>query len=98
MMSRLLAGVFLILTTVCLIAAPVAANTVTLVGEVNDNQQIVADNEIYEVAHNAVGDDLVLNYVAQKVRVVGQLKNVGQSDQSDEYKIITVESFEIVEE
>ena len=98
MMSRLLAGVFLILTTVCLIAAPVAANTVTLVGEVNDNQQIVADNEIYEVAHNAVGDDLVLNYVAQKVRGVGQLKNVGQSDQSDEYKIITVESFEIVEE
>ena len=97
-MSKLLIGVFLILTTVCLIAAPVAANTVTLVGEVNDNQQIVADNEIYEVEHNAIGDDLVLNYVAQKVRVVGQLKNVGQSDQTDEYKIITVESFEVVEE
>jgi len=97
-MSRLLLSVFLILTTVCLIAAPVAANTVTLVGEVNDNQQIVADNEIYEVEHNAIGDDLVLNYVAQKVRVVGQLKNVGQSDQTDEYKIITVESFEVVEE
>ena len=65
-MSKLLIGVFLILTTVCLITAPVAANTVTLVGEVNDNQQIVADNEIYEVEHNAVGDDLVLNYVAQR--------------------------------
>ncbi|MGB5750252.1 MAG: hypothetical protein WBM69_24975 [Desulfobacterales bacterium] len=97
-MSRLLLSVFLILTTICLMAAPVAANTVTLVGEVNDNQQIVADNEIYEVEHNAIGDDLVLNYVAQKVRVVGQLKNVGQSDQTDEYKIITVESFEVVEE
>jgi len=97
-MSRLLIGVFLILTTVCLIAAPVAATTVTLVGEVNDNQQIVADNEIYEVERNAVGDDLVLNYVTQKVRVVGQLKEVGSSDQSDEYKLIKVESFEVVKE
>ena len=97
-MSRLLIGVFLILTTVCLIAAPVAANTVTLVGEVNDNQQIVADNEIYEVEHNAVGDDLVLNYVAQKVKVVGHLKVVAQSDGTDEYKLIKVESFEVVKE
>lgn len=97
-MSRLRIGVFLILTTVCLIVAPVAANTVTLVGEVNDNQQIVADNEIYEVEHNAVGDDLVLNYVAQKVKVVGQLKVVAQSDGTDEYKLIKVESFEVVEE
>jgi len=98
MMSRLWIGVFLILTTVCLIAAPVAAKTVTLVGEVNDNQQIVADNEIYEVDHNAAGDDLVLNYIAQKVKVVGQLKVVVQSDGSDEYKLIKVESFEVVEE
>ena len=98
MMSKLLIGVFLILTTACLIDAPVAANTVTLVGEVNDNQQIVADNEIYEVEHNAVGDDLVLNFVAQKVKVVGQLKVVVQSDASDEYKLIKVESFEVVEE
>ena len=97
-MSRLLIGVFLILTPVCLITAPVAANTVTLVGEVNDNQQIVADNEIYEVEHNSVGDDLVLNYVAQKVKVVGQLKVVAQSDTSDGYKLIKVESFEVVKE
>ncbi|MEE4264751.1 MAG: hypothetical protein V2I56_18855 [Desulfobacteraceae bacterium] len=97
-MRRLWIGVFFILTTVCLVAAPFAADTVTLVGEVNDNQQIVADNEIYEVEHNAAGDDLVLNYVAQKVKVVGQLKVVGQSDGSDEYKLIKVESFEVVEE
>ncbi|MFC1577782.1 hypothetical protein ACFL36_02100 [Thermodesulfobacteriota bacterium] len=97
-MSRLLIGVFLILTTVCLITAPVAANTVTLVGEVNDNRQIVADNEIYEVENNAVGDDLVRNYIAQKVKVIGELNVVRQSDQTDEYKIITVESFVVVEE
>ena len=97
-MSRLLIGTFLILTAVCLITAPVAAGMVTLVGEVNDNQQIVADNEIYEVEHSAVGDDLVLNYVAQKVKVVGQLKVVAQSDGSDEYKLIKVVSFEVVRE
>jgi hypothetical protein len=97
-MNRLLMGAFLILSAVCLIAAPVAADRVTLVGEVNDNQQIVADNEIYEVEHNAAGDDLVLNYVSQKVKVVGQLEIVGQSDGSDEYKLIKVESFEVVEE
>ena len=45
-----------------------------------------------------MGDDLVLNYVAQKVKVVGQLKVVGQSDQTDEYKMLKVESFEVVEE
>jgi hypothetical protein len=81
-----------ILTTVCLIAAPVAATTVILIGEVNDNQQIVTDNEIYEVEHNAVGDDLVLNYIAKRVKVVGIFK------ETCEYKIITVESFEIVKE
>jgi len=68
------------------------AEKVTLVGEVNDNQQIVADNEIYDVDDNAVGDDLVLNYIAQKVKVVGQLRK------SEESKIITVESFEVVGE
>jgi uncharacterized alpha/beta hydrolase family protein len=97
-MRKLLIVVVLILAIVCLLSAPAVAKTVTLVGEVNDNQQIVADNEIYEVDYNAVGDDLLLNYVAQKVKVVGQLKVVSQSDGSDEYKMIKVESFEVVEE
>ena len=97
-MRKLLIVVFFILAIVCLLSAPAVAKTVTLVGEVNDNQQIVADNEIYEVDNNAVGDDLVLNYVAQKVKVVGQLKVVAQADGSDEYKLIKVESFEVVKE
>jgi hypothetical protein len=80
------------LATICWLAAPVAAKRITLIGEVNDNYQIVADNHIYEVDNNAVGDDLVVNYIAQKVKVIGQLK------ESDEQKIITVESFEVVEE
>jgi len=91
--------VFLVIfTAVCLLASPAAAVRVTLIGEVNDNNQLVADNEIYEVDNNAVGDDLVLNYIAQKVKVIGQLKVVSQSNQSDEYKMIKVESFEVIEE
>ena len=98
MLRKLFVSLFIMLPAVCLLASPVAADRITLIGEVNDNQQIVANNEIYDVDHNAAGDDLVLNYIAQKVKVVGQLKVVGQSDGSDEYKIITVESFEVVEE
>ncbi len=98
MLRKLFVSLFIMLTAVCLLASPVAADKITLIGEVNDNQQIVANNEIYDVEHNAAGDDLVLNFIAQKVKVVGQLKVVQQSDESDASKIITVESFEVVEE
>jgi len=40
----------------------------------------------------AVGDDLVLNFIAEKVKVVGQLKESG------EFTIITVVSFDVAEE
>ena len=83
---------FIVLTAVCLLVSPVAAFKVTLVGEVNDNHQFVADDEIYEIKNNAAGDDLVLNYVSQKVKVVGILKETRGS------KIITVEYFEVVDE
>lgn len=91
-MKRPLIFIIVLIATICLLISPVAAKRITLVGEVNDNHQIVADNEVYDVDDNAVGDDLVLNYIAQKVKVVGQLR------ESDELKIITVESFEVVEE
>jgi hypothetical protein len=81
-----------VLTVVCLLVSPVAAYKITLVGEVNDNHQFVAEDEIYEIKNNAVGEDLVLNYVSQKVKVVGVLKETRDS------KIITVESFEVVNE
>jgi len=97
-MGKYFLVVFSILMAVCLFVSPASAYRITLVGEVNDNQQLVADNEIYDIDSNAVGDDLVLNFIAQKVKVVGQLKVVQQSDESDGSKIITVESFEVVGE
>ena len=89
-MGRIYAIVFVILMVICFLVPPVAAYRIIFVGEVNDNNQIVADNEIYEVDNNAVGDDLVVNYIAQKVKVVGILKHTRK------FKIITVESFEVV--
>jgi hypothetical protein len=81
-----------IFSAICFLASPVAAIKITLIGEVNENDQIVADNEVYEVDDNDVGDDLVVNHIAQKVKVVGILK------ETRKFKIITVESFEVVEE
>ena len=91
-MGKLFLVFFIILTAVCYVVSPVAAFRITLVGEVNENQQFVADNEIYEVDNNAAGEDLVLNYIAQKVKVVGLIKETRES------KVIKVESFEVVEE
>ncbi len=91
-MKRYLVNIFVIFAVSCWLVFPVAANEITIVGEVNDNLQIVADNKIYDVADNPIGDDLVRNYIAQKVKVVGQLK------ETDELPIITVISFEVVEE
>jgi len=65
---------------------------VTLVGEVNDNQEIVTEATIYTVGDSAVGDELVLNYISQRVKVVGRIV------EGEEGKIIIVEFFEVVEE
>ncbi len=68
------------------------AGDITIVGEVNDAHQIVADGQIYEVANTPKGDDLVFNYIAVKVQVTGTVK------EEDEMKIITVKSFKAIPE
>ncbi len=68
------------------------ADKVTLVGEVNDNQEIVTEGEIYMVGDSTVGDDLVRNYISQRVKVVGRIV------ESEEGKVIIVDFFEVVEE
>jgi hypothetical protein len=70
----------------------VFAAEITIVGEVNDTFQIVANNTIYDVAETPMGDDLVKNYIAEKVQVTGTVQ------EKDEMKIITVKSFKIVSE
>ena len=70
----------------------VFATEITIVGEVNDTHQIIADGQIYDVAVTPKGDDLVMNYIAVKVMVKGKV--VEKEDQ----KIITVTSFKVVPE
>ncbi len=70
----------------------VFAAEVTIVGEVNDTFQLVANNTIYDVAETPMGDDLVKNYIAEKVQVTGTV------EEKDDMKIITVKSFKIVPE
>jgi hypothetical protein len=68
------------------------AGDITIVGEVNDTQQIVAEGKIYEVADTEKGDDLVMNYIAEKVEVTGTV------EEKEEMRIITVKSFRVVPE
>jgi hypothetical protein len=88
-------------TNICSIATVVAiifflpvcwAAEVTIIGEVNDMRQIVADKQIYEVDENALGDELVYDYISEKVKVTGIIT------ERDDMKIITVTSFEVVPE
>ena len=71
---------------------PALADKVTLVGEVNNNQEIVTDEEIYRVEDSSAGDDLVINYISQRVKVVGWIT------ENEEGKAIIVDFFEVVEE
>lgn len=76
--------------TFCVFLYPVFAAEITIVGEVNYSYQIMADGQTYEVANTAKGDDLVLNFIAEKVEVTGTVEKKG------EIKIITVKSFKVV--
>jgi hypothetical protein len=90
--AKLIATVIMISFSVWVLTVSAQADRVTLVGEVSDNQEIVADGQIYTVGESSVGDDLVHNYISQKVKVVGRIV------QQEEGKIIIVESFEVVGE
>lgn len=68
------------------------ATEITIIGEVNDTHQVVADGQIYDVAATPEGEDLVRNYIAEKVMVKGTVV------EKEDAKIITVKSFKVVPE
>jgi len=90
--KKLITSFVIISVVLWIICFPALADKVTLVGEVNDNQEIVAEDQIYTVGDSAVGDDLVRNYISQRVKVVGRIV------EGEEGKVIIVEFFEVVEE
>ena len=65
---------------------------VTVTGEINDTQQLVADGKIYDIADTPEGNDLVRNYISLKVKVIGVLQP------GDEIDAIRVHAFEVVDE
>lgn len=85
-------GFFCFAVTFLAFSLMVFADEITIVGEVNDTYQIVADGQIYEVAETPRGDDLVKNYMAVKVMVKGTV------EEKEDMKIITVKSFKVVPE
>lgn len=69
-----------------------AAPKVTIVGEINDEYQIVGrDGNIYEIADTDTGNQL-LSYVGSVAEVMGTVK------EEEGLKVIFVESFKILGE
>jgi hypothetical protein len=77
---------------VFLVVASAFAGDVTVIGEVNDNYQLVADGEIYEIADTPEGNDMVENHISAKVKVTGRVET------QDEVKILYVTRFEVIGE
>jgi hypothetical protein len=79
-----------------LYSIPAAAEEITVVGEVNDNNEIVVSGagggKIYEVDDTPQGNDLVVNYISQKVKVTGSVRMV------DGMPVLAVREFEVVPE
>lgn len=76
------------------LSSPVIAEptTVTIVGEVNDQYQIVAqDGIIYEIADTELGNE-VLKLIGEVVEVTGDVK------EEDGVKVLDVKSFKAKEE
>jgi hypothetical protein len=90
--KKLIANFVMISIVLGIFAFPALADKATLVGEVNDNQEIVTEGQVYTVGDSAVGDDLVRNYISQRVKVVGRIV------ETEDGKVIIVDSFEVVEE
>jgi len=73
-------------------AIPALAGEVTLVGEVNDNYQLVSGGQVYEIADTPKGNELGENYISAKVKVTGNV------EESNDMQTLTVTAFEVLPE
>jgi hypothetical protein len=70
----------------------VAAERMTIVGTVNDSQQIVTeDYEIYQIVVDKKGSE-VIDLIYQKVRVVGTV------EESEDEMTIKITNYQVLEE
>ena len=64
----------------------------TVVGEVSDNYEIVANGQIYAIADTQKGRELVDNYISARVQVIGIVEDV------DDMKVLTVVSYKLLDD
>ena len=89
--KKLLTGI-LVLSFVSMFAGFAIGADVTIVGTVNDDNQIVDDTgAIYDVADNEKGEEL-MEHVGQKIQVKGTVM------EGDDGKLITITSYSVIEE
>jgi hypothetical protein len=70
----------------------ISADSITIVGTINADGQIVTDNDqVYEIGENKKGDEL-FELVGKKVKVTGTVV------EEDGTKVITVISYKVIEE
>jgi hypothetical protein len=89
--TRIIVTVLVIFLFFCTVM-PALAGNVTLIGEVNDNYQLVANGQIYEIADTAKGNELAENYISAKVKVTGSV------EEGNDMKTLTVVTFEVMPE
>lgn len=81
----------MVLATALVLSVQVFAAEITIIGTINDINQIVTDaGEIYEIADNDLAGELS-RYVGQTVMVTGTLI------ENDDVKTIIVREYEIIE-
>ena len=68
------------------------SDVITLVGEINDTGQLVAEGDIFDIEPTELGYDLIKNYISLKVKVECTIR------EGEEMKIITVRSFQVADE
>lgn len=89
--TRIIGTVLAIFLFLCT-AMPALASEVTLIGEVNDNYELVANGQIYEIADTPKGNELAENFISAKVKVTGSV------EVSNDMNTLTVASFEVLPE
>lgn len=84
---------FLAMLMIAFLSGPaISADSVTIVGIMNNSYQIVTGNDqVYEIAEGEKGDELI-EFVDKKVKVTGTV------EEDDGTKAITVTSYEVIEE
>jgi len=85
-----------LITLIMVVVAPLAAmasETMTIEGEVNDTRQVVGnDGQVYDIADNDPGNELIESHIGEKVKVTGTFA------EDKDVKIITVTDFEMLAE